>query len=194
MGEFEVDYIKPTSIFTRPLLLAHPHIPSAMAGVNPRTIKGQAWWDVVRREAYAKNNHCCWACGTPAGENRKHPALEAHETYDIDYREARMVFKEVVALCHMCHSFIHSRRLATMGAMGKIPKEYVKRVLDTRMALLLKAGGKPFYYTRELQLALSGHTALGAKLWMFREGGVFRPRPPRYGVSWRMVFEGKEYA
>lgn len=194
MGEFEVIYHKPKPLFVRPKLLAHPHIPSALAGVNPRTIKGQAWWDVVRRKAYAENNHCCWACGAAAGENKDHPALEAHETYDTNYREALMVFKEVVALCHMCHSFIHSGRLAIMGALGKVSRKYARHLIDTRMELLLAAGGKPFYYTRGLQLLLHGSTEIGAKVRMAREGGVFRPRPRRFGVRWRMAFEGKEYA
>jgi len=93
--------------FTRPKLLLHPPIPSQLRGVNPRTIKGQEWWDVVRRQAYGKNNYCCWACGmycldTPG-------PLEAHECYNYDYGTYKASLKEIVALCCKCHSFIHGR-------------------------------------------------------------------------------------
>ena len=77
--------------FTRTKLLRHPTIPKPMSGVAPRVVMGQVWWDQIRREAYAKNNMRCWACG---GEG----PLEAHEVYHINHYSARMIYLETVAL------------------------------------------------------------------------------------------------
>ncbi len=97
--------------FVRPELLTHPPIPSDLVGLNPRTIMGQAKWDDVRREAYQENNYCCWACGTHKHSAWQHSWLEAHETYTYD--EARLLarLKEIVALCHRCHMFVHANTL-----------------------------------------------------------------------------------
>lgn len=93
--------------FTRPELLLHSTIPPSLVGINPRTIKGPDWWNVVRREAYAKNNYCCWACGIPKIDAKYHQWLEGHECYDFNVATRVATFTEVVALCHYCHSFIH---------------------------------------------------------------------------------------
>lgn len=95
-------------IFTRPGLLLHPSIPLYLFGINPRTLLGQEWWDVTRKTAYARNNHCCWVCGayqldTPSGK------LDAHECYDYNTRKFEARLAAVVALCRECHKFIHWR-------------------------------------------------------------------------------------
>lgn len=116
--------------FVRPELLLHPPIPRALHGVNPRTIRGQEWWDKVRKETYAKNNFCCFACGTYQ-LNGEGP-LHAHECYEYDYEkfEARMV--EVVALCSQCHDFVHWRRIKGSRRLMEI--------VERGLAILTKAG------------------------------------------------------
>jgi len=89
--------------FVRPELLQHGQIPRPLAGVAPRIVLGQDWWDIERKKAYEANKYCCWACGEEA-------ALEAHEAYTIDYMKLTMTFTEVVALCSKCHGFIHIGR------------------------------------------------------------------------------------
>lgn len=99
--------------FTRPELLLHPSIPLHLSGKNPRTIKGQEWWDVVRREAYRKNNYHCEACGVYQLDAEYKQTLDAHETYTYDYEKFEAYPSEVVALCYACHMFIHWRRMWT---------------------------------------------------------------------------------
>ena len=97
--------------FTRPELLLHPSVPKYLSGVNPRTIKGQEWWDSVRKVAYAENNFCCWACGVYQLDAVYEPLLDAHETYTYDYKKFEARPGEIVALCRACHWFIHFRRV-----------------------------------------------------------------------------------
>ena len=79
--------------------------------MSPRTVKGQDWWDVTRRTAYASTDYHCLACGIHKTENRYHKWLEAHEDYDINFKTGEVNIKQIIPLCHSCHNFIHSGRL-----------------------------------------------------------------------------------
>lgn len=111
--------------FLRPELLLHPSIPKILSGVNPRTIKGQEWWDTIRKEVYVENNHCCFACGVYQLDAVYAPLLDAHETYTYDYEKFEAYPGEIVALCKACHWFIHFRRVQQQ----RIRKEVVIRGL-----------------------------------------------------------------
>ena len=109
-----------------------------MHTVNPRTIKGQVWWDAQRHKAYAENNHCCWACGIPQGQANYRQLLEGHEEYRFSYQDCQMEFIGVVALCHSCHNYIHDGRMRHMVDAGKMQEskaieiiEHGNRVLDS---------------------------------------------------------------
>lgn len=115
--------------FTRPEILTQPGIPQQMHGTNPRTINGTAWWDETRKEAYAKNNYCCFACGTATGR------LEAHEVYSYERKKRKLRhvvivrLVEVVALCTVCHAFIHRLRLRNITRKGESSSEYYSYVV-----------------------------------------------------------------
>jgi hypothetical protein len=113
----------------RPEILLHPNIPKPLHGLAPRVIKGQEWWDVVRQETYAKAGYCCEACGVPKQDAEYHRWLEAHELYEIDYKAGRMVFKELVALCHACHNYIHSGRMQILVDKGEMDEEKMEHIL-----------------------------------------------------------------
>lgn len=108
------------SNFTRPEILLHSTIPPSLFGINPRTIEGSDWWNVVRWEAYAENNYCCWACGISKLDAKYHQWLEAHECYDFNVTTRVATFIEVVALCPSCHCFIHKGRLVQVEGRAKI--------------------------------------------------------------------------
>ena len=107
-----------------PELLLHPNIPKPLHGLNPRTIRGAKWWNIHRREAYAANNYHCWACSkyAPYDHDKKRfisEKLDAHEYYDINYKEKTAKLKKIVALCKHCHATIHSGRLQAMFDIGE---------------------------------------------------------------------------
>ncbi|OGH07427.1 MAG: hypothetical protein A2W22_03090 [Candidatus Levybacteria bacterium RBG_16_35_11] len=110
-------------IFVRPEILLHSNIPKPLHSVNPRTIKGKDWWNEKRKKAYAANNFCCWACGVHKSKDKFHNHLEAHEYYDIDYEKGEMRLKEIVALCHTCHNYIHSGRLSMILLKGEVSED-----------------------------------------------------------------------
>lgn len=180
MPEFQVSFAATKPVFTRPELLTHPHIPRQMAGVNPRTILGKAWWDGVRRLAYAENNYNCWACG----ENVPDKPLEAHEAYTFNYEDRIMTFVEVVALCSDCHAFIHSGRLWMEHLNGTCSKADLARVLCKRAAMLEKLGIEPFWFTRAMYLTVCMGVKPGEASRKCRARAPKMPFVP--GKSWRL--------
>lgn len=153
----------PARFRTRPELLLHPQIPKPMHGVSPRVVMGQEWWDQQRQGAYAKYGFRCWACGVHKAKAEVHQWLEGHECYDIDYRRGRMVLIEVVALCHLCHNFIHQGRLSMLVRDGEATEEFAKRVIKHGRRVLGRMRPKP------------------------------SPTSTASWGRWRLVIDGKEY-
>lgn len=172
----KVDFEGNQPKFKRPEILQHGQIPRPMAGVAPRVIFGQEWWDVERKKAYAANNYCCWACGA-------YDALDAHEVYDIDYMKLRMKFIEVVAVCRNCHMFIHAgltKRTVTASKFKKIVLHGYK---------ILKAA--------KLKINWGLETLLPLEPWTWKIRNIIGPRPPMqdrmYWGRWRLVIVDNEY-
>lgn len=176
-----------------PRLLTHPNIPKPLHGVAPRTIFGQAWWDVERRKAYAAKGFHCWACGIHKLDTDE-KWLEAHESYAIDYANGRVTLKEIVALCHKCHNFIHSGRLFVMVAKKKVSKAKALAILRHGFELLKRAGLKPFCGTALAYLLLTGHSQEEA-VEILEERGLGLPDDVSMPAweDWRMVIDGQEY-
>lgn len=115
--------------FLRPELLFHPNIPKPLHGMNPRSILGRNWWDMMRFEAYKKNSYCCWACGIHKSNAKYYRWLEGHEHYDINYSTGCVKLLEIVALCHSCHNYIHDGRMRMMVDSGKMEYSKYKDIL-----------------------------------------------------------------
>ena len=133
--------------FLRPEILVHPTIPKPMHGINPRTIKGKSWWDVVRKEAAAENNNCCWACGVHKSRAMFHKWLEGHECYDIDYETGRIEMRELTSLCHACHNFIHSGRVLSQCSSGIISPRRADKIFRHGFSILNDAGITPHIHS-----------------------------------------------
>ncbi|GAF78744.1 unnamed protein product, partial [marine sediment metagenome] len=143
MPTIDVDFSELKPNFIRPELLQHPNIPKSLAGVNPRTIMGKEWWDILRRATYEVNNYHCFACGVPAADAILNQWLEAHECYEYQWRKKILKYKEVVALCYSCHNFIHSGRLSHLYLDARIGREEARSILLHGLRLLHKAGLPP---------------------------------------------------
>lgn len=97
---------------TRPEILASHNVPKPLHLVSPRTMLGEKWWNFARHLAYSRAGFCCQACGVPKREAKMHQWLEAHEWMVQTDEPGVYLVKEIVALCHYCHMFIHSGRLS----------------------------------------------------------------------------------
>ncbi len=107
----------------RPEILLHPNIPQPLQGMSPRVILGEEWWDTKRKEAYKKHNYHCWACGVHKSDAKYKQWLEGHECYVFNYEKGTAFMVEVVALCYMCHAFIHSGLTQVWFNNNKINKK-----------------------------------------------------------------------
>ena len=173
----------------RPDLLTHPNIPKPLHGINPRTIKGQKWWDVTRRKVYEKQNYKCAACGVHKSKAKYHNWLECHESYTIDYNTGEVVIHELVALCHSCHNFIHSGRLEKLYLSDKITKDKFKSILEDGLKLTLSNNYVPYYNT----LLIYGKYFNKRN---FIEKGNDEYKKFKCNISWNkwcLIFEGKKY-
>ena len=128
----------------RPELLLCPPTPRPLHGQAPREIFGRAWWDVTRRAVYAKFRDCCGACGVHKSEAKYRKHVEAHEIYTIDYEDGTMTLREIVALCNMCHNYIHHERLQAMVDAKIYSPEYQADVIRHGESVLRAAGHTSF--------------------------------------------------
>jgi len=181
-----------------PGLLAHPNLPKPMHGLNPRTVLGRGWWDKQRKAAYAEREFHCWACGVHKLDAEVKQWLEGHEEYDIDYQKGRMTFKRVVALCHLCHNFIHSGRLAALLDSGEITQKFFNQVMKHGLNVLAEADIMPWSGTLEAAIMYGPRNGFPPKHPMDILVEMLEHTRGKGGFvaswgKWRLVLEGKEY-
>lgn len=172
------------AIETMPEILTQPNVPKPLHGIAPRTIMGQKWWDATRQKAYESTDFHCNACGVAKADAKARNWLEAHEFWDIDYRNGIAKITGIYPLCHYCHNFIHSGRLEKIIGVEKNEDEAV-RILEHGFKVLSKAGLKCFDGTLDLANKLGANTF-----------GVTAYETPETDVEWkewRLNFEGKDY-
>lgn len=146
----------------RPELLAQLPIPMCMHGVSPRTIMGRIWWERRKQEAYFGTGGRCAACG------RQHKdGLEAHECYNIDYKNCTMKLKEIVGICYRCHHYIHHGFMKSLVDTGDMTEREMNDILMRGHKILAKVGlHRPIMFAKPVTLAWS---------------------------KWRLIFNGQEY-
>lgn len=127
----------------RPNILLCPNIPAPLHGVAPRVVLGNKWWGQTRKAAYASTSYHCVACGVYKYNARFRKHLEAHEVYTVDYLLGRMYYQETVPLCHSCHNYIHSGRLATLLEKGKISHSKFSAIIRHGDDVLRRANLQP---------------------------------------------------
>lgn len=168
----------------RPDLLSLPNLPKPLHGIAPRTIKGQAWWNKIREEAYQSTDYHCLACGVSKEEAKGHKWLEAHEVWETDYKKGITKVIDIVPLCHYCHNFIHSGRLSKILGQEKSEKE-VKEILEHGFKIL--SHNKLQCFPGTLELAEN----IGAKT--YKVTAYEHPKTKVKWENWKLIFEGKEY-
>ena len=174
----------PDHVRLKPEILTHPNIPKPLHGISPRTIMGDEWWNKTRQEVYARYNYHCIACGVSKLEAQGPKWLEAHEFWEINYREGVCKIKSIEPLCHYCHNFIHSGRLKKIMGKEKTKQEVIN-ILEHGLKILSEHKLKCFPST--LYFALD----LGCKTY-----GVSPYSIPDKDIpweKWKLVYNNKEY-
>lgn len=178
----------------RPELLLHPTIPAPLHCITPREILGKKWWDVTRKIAYEKTDDHCYACGIHKTKSPYRKYLEAHESYDIYYDTCTVQLKEVVALCHSCHSYIHVGRLLKQYHEGVISRNYLTNILNHGIMVLSRAELKPqatqAIHWLMLSKAYSKSDAIHYAIKQGLERDKFRLET---WDNWKIIIDGKTY-
>lgn len=174
-----------------PSILVQPNIPIPLHGVNPRSVLGKGWWDRVRQSAYVMYSYRCWACDVHKSRALFHTWLEAHEVYDYRWEKHLLVFKEIVALCHACHNFIHSGRLRAMYENDEISLAKYQVILAHGKRVLGQAGLRPFnaYPVSFVAEYESAHFA-DWSLWRMDINGKLYPPKFRDRREWEKEYGG----
>jgi len=124
-------------------ILTQPNIPKPLHGLNPRTVLGKDWWDKTRFKAQKDYGYKCSACGIEKEHALEHQWLEGHEAWDINYKTGICEVTSIVPLCHYCHNFIHSGRLAAL-IVDKNSKEKAIKIINHGINLLCNTDLKVF--------------------------------------------------
>jgi len=182
----------------RPEILQHANIPKPLHGLSPRVIKGQAWWDKTRKAVYNKQDYCCIACGIHKSKAKYRQHIEAHEAYTIDYINGFMEIKEIIGLCHSCHSFIHCGRLSVMLGKGEVNYSKFKDVMLHGFRVLRKADLEPWFgqcMTYISALLANGETA--SRELVMRSSELQRKQEvgqmQQDWSEWYLLLDGKRY-
>lgn len=177
----------------QPKILLHPNLPAPLHGLSPRSIKGQAWWDIQRRAAYAEKDFHCHACGIHKSLAKYAQQLEAHEQYTIDYEKGKMEISGIVALCPLCHSFIHNGRLEALYRDSKIGYERFAETLWRGQEILISNGLKMNPFAAYVMIRYGVGVARVYAL-LQTVGAEDLPDSDVAWEDWRMVLDGVEYA
>lgn len=183
-------------------LLCMPNIPKPLHGLAPRTIEGQAKWNIMRTKCYMDADYTCQACGKYLGAGK----CEAHELYSVDWEHQTSKFERCVCLCKDCHSFIHSGRTFSMY-QRKTPfydKFFLQKIAKKAFALVSKYNNG---VSEDEKLKLYGTIIEWLKndeLSQWLEPMVNYYNVKMYGAKkayedkkhwgkWRLIYNGKKY-
>ena len=171
---------------TKPQILCQPNVPKPLHGLNPRTIKGQEWWDIKRQQVYQATDYHCIACGVHKEQAKKLNWLEAHEFWETDYQTGQCTIVDYVPLCHYCHNFIHSGRLLMLLDSQKITKQEVIDILEHGFRILYDNNLNCFFGTKLLAEKIGAET-LGV------EASNIDYNKNLVWSDFHLVFEGEKY-
>jgi hypothetical protein len=172
-------------LILKPEILTHPNIPKPLHGLSPRTIKGKIWWDATREEVYKSMDYHCIACGVEKLKAKKHKWLEAHEFWNINCQTGICKVDSIVPLCHYCHNFIHSGRLAMIINKEKSEAEVIE-ILEHGFSILKNNKLKAFMPTIKLA------EQIGARTFNVK-GYTPNTNNKLKWSDFTLVFEGTEY-
>lgn len=112
-----------------PNILNEGGIPIELSGMSPRILKGQPWWNKIRKKTYESTDYHCIACGIHKSQIKSGKTLEAHECYKYDYENYIAEVEKIIPLCHSCHVYLHTGRLMAIHKDGLVSDEQVREII-----------------------------------------------------------------
>ena len=79
-------------------------IPTGAFNFNLRSQFSKKAWDIIRKDAYQRADGKCSICNSPSIR------LEAHEVWEFNKEKKIQKLKDVIGICHKCHTVIHINR------------------------------------------------------------------------------------
>lgn len=170
----------------QPEVLSLPNIPKPLHGVNPRTIKGDIWWEEVRHIVIEDAMGRCLCCGVSKHNAMFKRRLECHEIYKTDYRRGICKYVKTIPLCYSCHAFIHSGFLWQRYESQQMHRNEIIMVMDHGLKILKDNNLQMFPGTATIAFELQLPIAKEIKIYTI----------PKFEVpwgDWRLIFGGKKY-
>ena len=80
---------------------------------------------------YNLHDYRCFACGVHCDESQGISGrLDAHEDYRYNYINCTITLKRIVALCTLCHSYIHQGRMNALYDKGVIDESECEFIIN----------------------------------------------------------------
>ena len=98
-------------------------IPKTVFFSNVRTVLPKKYWDVIRKESYARANHKCEICYNKGKDQGFNHDLECHEIWDFNNETRVQKLVSVTSLCPICHQVKHFGRTSAIGKQAQAFKQ-----------------------------------------------------------------------
>lgn len=185
-------------------ILSMPNVPAPMFNMAPRTVLGAKVWERTRKQCYKNANYRCEVCGYDVSAPYE---KQAHELYEFDYENRRMIFKRAVCLCRLHHinPGVHTGRALTMfknhnvlmprdrlmdGTREIFERVYTYNKKHTDAPLRLFGTYLDFLKVPELKEAIEG-LIIKYQIKFYKPSK--NPESEKHWNEWRLVIDGKEY-
>tara|TARA_R100000908_G_C3750970_1_gene145558 strand:- start:1527 stop:2024 length:498 start_codon:yes stop_codon:yes gene_type:complete len=101
-------------------------IPKTVFFSNVRTLLKQKYWDLVRKESYAKADYKCEICGDTGKNQGYNHNVECHEIWEYDDKKRLQKLTGLISLCPNCHQVKHFGRTSAIGKQAQAFKHMEK--------------------------------------------------------------------
>jgi len=97
-------------------------IPKTCFYTNVRTLLPTKYWNILRKESYAKAGNKCEICKQTGKEQGYRHNVECHEIWDYNDEVKTQKLIGLISLCPKCHQVKHFGRATAIGKQAEVLK------------------------------------------------------------------------